>query len=126
MRWSRFPLALALTAFSLTGCGGSGQDSAPLSDLDGAEQFAMSFDDMRSVPASLSKAFATGSAPSKEDMAKFAKYMVEPAGKPKSEGGKVTILMKILDAKDQKEIGQKEWELVKEDKGWKVKSAPLP
>lgn len=116
-------LGFALLAASLAGCGGS-RDGAPVTEAEGFEAFVESLDDFAALPPSLAKVFAAGSAPPAAELKKYAKYSYKLDGKPTIKDGTATFNVKLL--QKDKEVAQKEWVAVTEDKAWKLKSAPLP
>ena len=112
---------------SLVGCGetsevGSGADS-PATDV---EQYIMSMSDIAGSPA-FSQQFVEGSAPAKADLKKYASLEFEPAAKPVFSGDDACFIeVKVFEAQSGNERGTVQWSLVKSDKGWRLKQAPLP
>jgi hypothetical protein len=117
--------ALALAACcatALPGCGGGG--SAKLDNTQEVEEFINSMEDVASAPGSLKTYFAAGAAPDKATLGKYRRYSYSCAAKPRLSGSEATVKVKITER--GKEVGEQEWTLVKDDKQWRLKSAPLP
>ena len=69
--------------------------------------------------------FVPGSEPSKELLARYADYHYE--GKPPVvSGNSATVTVTLKDVKTGNPVGEVQWTLVKVNKGWKFKDAPLP
>jgi hypothetical protein len=112
-----------LLALLLIGCGGSG-DSVKDDDSGSVKMFLEGYEDIRE-PRFIGRHFAAGKAPAKTELAKYAKHGIEIVGTPRVQGSSATVQVKILDAKG-KDLGTKEWTLVKDGSAWKFESAPLP
>lgn len=115
---------------ALAGCGGSGESGGggaqgpAMTDAQGFEAFVTSLDDFASLHTSMAKAFAAGSVPPTAELKRYAKYSYQLEGSPTIKDGTATFTVKVL--QKDKEVAQKEWVAVLEDKVWKLKSAPLP
>jgi hypothetical protein len=69
--------------------------------------------------------FIPGSEPSKEALARYSDYHYE--GKPPVvSGDSATVTVTLKDVKTGNPVGEVQWTLVKVNKGWKFKDAPLP
>jgi hypothetical protein len=85
-------------------------------------------DDFAQTPRELKRVaalFAPGSEPSKESLARYANYHYE--GKlPVISGDSATVTVVIKDLKSGNPVDEVQWSMVKSDKGWRLKEAPLP
>ena len=117
----RIPVFLALLL--TVGCGGSG-DSVKDDDSASVKMFLEGYEDIRE-PRFIGRHFAAGKVPPKPELAKYAKHGIEIVGTPRVQGSSANVQVKIFDAKG-KEVGTKEWTLVKDGTAWKLESAPQP
>lgn len=123
------PVVFALSA----GCGGgSGGDMKPL-DMGGEDgiKIATLVDDLNEAKGDAKKTgklFASGAAPAAADAKKIAahSYYIATGTKPTVTGSEGTAKVSIHSDKESKEVGQKDWNFVKEGDAWKIKAAPLP
>lgn len=114
-----------VAALALAGCGVESRESQNTPD-DEVVSFISGLDDTRAMPT-FHREFAPGAVPPTATLKRYAGYTYEmTAGTTKFDGETATVPVKIADARTGKEVATKEWALVKEGKGWKIKSAPLP
>jgi hypothetical protein len=125
-------LALGLTAASaaaLVGCGeGSGTKRGVVVALDDNQKVTALVTEFADTGSHLTmvKYFVDGTKIGQAEYKKYIAYNYKVDGKPAIAGDSATAMVKVTSAKNEREVGAKEWQFVKQGDRWKLKSAPLP
>jgi len=128
----RFVKAICLTAVSvitLVGCGeGSGTKRGAVVALDDHQKVTALVTEFADTGSHLTmvKYFVDGTRIGQSEYKKYIAYNYKVEGKPAIAGDSATAAVKVTSAKNEREVGTKEWQFVKNGDRWKLKSAPLP
>lgn len=122
-------VAVFLGLAGVVGCGGPDPAAAKALDVGGpdANQVAALVEEVnesRGVGKRFADSFAKAvPAAEAKRYGPFAYYLV---GRPTVAGSEATATVSVQQERDGTEVGQVDWQFVKDGDKWKIKSAPLP
>lgn len=121
IRWS-----ILLVALAMVGCGSESQ--GPTYSSEDIKHITLLVDELSEASGrNFNQRFTKTAIPNRTEAGKFRKYAFAVGGLPTINGNEATAKVKLATNLDpNKEIAEKDWQFVKEENGWKIKSAPLP